>query len=357
MKKKLTTLLLMLTVGIGSMMAQSASADLYIPDVNVAKGTTTVTLEVCMKNTANTADCFSGNVYVPEGFSVASVSRGTRITAREDPEDEESEYMFTFSKSTKNGGQYFQCYTDKGATIPGTDGVVAKVKINIPADAAAGCYEIVMKEVECGMPGIVLSSYTEYTSKLTIGDNGEAVLNANGFATYSSAYERTVPSGVTAYTGTVDESAKTITWTAIEDGIIPANEGVLLKGTANAAVTLAASSTDKAKIAGNNLKPNLSERVKSAIGDYVYVLSGASVMRLSNTGMLAANKAYFNLSKYITSESAAAKSLSFVWSDDATSISSIEAQSTKAAYNLNGQRVNADSKGIVIINGVKKYNK
>lgn len=356
MKKKITTLLLMLSMGISSLMAQSASADLYIPNVNVDKGTTSVTLEVCMKNTANTADCFSGNVYVPEGFTVASVSRGSRITGREDPDDEESEYLFSFSKSTKNGGQYFQCYTDKGATIPGTDGVVAKVKVSIPAGTAEGCYEIVMKEVECGMPGIVISSYKEYKSKLTIGDNGNVILNSCGFATYSSSYERSVPAEVTAYTGTVDEDGKVVTWTAIADGIIPANEGVLLKGTANASVTLAASSTEKAKIAGNNMKPNLSERAKSAIGEYVYVLSGESIVRLSDSGTLAANKAYFNLSKYITNASSAAKSFSFVW-DDATSIKSVESNSNGAAYNMNGQRINANNKGFVIIDGKKHYNK
>lgn len=356
MKKELTTLLLMLTMGIGNMMAQSPSANLYIPDVNVDKGTTTVTLEVCMVNTANTADCFSGNVYVPDGFTVTSVTRGSRITGREDPDDEESEYLFTFSKSQKNGGQYFQCYTDKGATIPGTDGAVAKVKVSIPSDAAAGCYDIVMREVECGMPGVVLSSYSEYTSKLTIGDNGEVTFNADGYATYSSAYERTVPSGVTAYTGAVDEDAKTITWTAIADGIIPANEGVLLKGTAGASVTLASSDTDKAKIAGNNMKPNLKERTKSEIGQYIYVLKGAAIMRLAEEGTLAAYKAYFNLSKYITDASSAANSLSFIW-DDATSINSVENEGAKRAYNINGQRVNAYSKGIVIVNGVKTYNK
>lgn len=356
MKKKLSTLLLMLTMGIGNMMAQSASADLYIPDVNVAEGTTSVTLEVCMKNTANTADCFSGNVYVPDGFTVSNVTRGSRITGREDPEDEESEYLFTFNKSDKNGGKYFQCFTAKGETIPGTDGVVAKVKVNIPANAAAGCYEIVMKEVECGMPGIIISSYTEYTSKLTIGDNGNVTLNADGYTTYSSAYERAVPSGVTAYTGVVDEDAKVISWTEIADGIIPANEGVLLKGVAGASVTLAASDTHKAKISGNNLKPNLSQRVKSQIGQYIYVLKGASIMRLAEAGTLAANKAYFNLSKYITDAASAAKSLSFIWNHP-TAINSVESESVKVAYNINGQRVNVDSKGFVIINGVKKHNK
>lgn len=357
MKKKITTLLLMLSMGISSLMAQSASADLYIPNVNVDKGTTSVTLEVCMKNTANTADCFSGNVYVPEGFTVASVSRGSRITGREDPDDEESEYLFSFSKSTKNGGQYFQCYTDKGATIPGTDGVVAKVKVSIPAGTAEGCYEIVMKEVECGMPGIVLSSYTEYTSKLTIGDNGTATLNASGFATYSSSYEHAVPAGVTAYTAAVDEDAKTIVWTEIADGIIPANEGVLLKGTASASVTLTASSTGKAKIAGNALKPNLNLKTKAQLGEYIYVLSGTSIVRLAESGSLAANKAYLNLSKHVTNGGSAAKEYKIYLEDEADAISAVEFDSASKFYRINGMRASANSKGIVISNGKKKFNK
>lgn len=352
MKKKLSILLLMLTAGICNMMAQSAFADLYIPNVNVDEGTTSVVLDLCMKNSAGAADCFETNVYLPDGFEVTKVARGSRIKDR----DDDDEYVFNFANSEKNGGRYIQCYTVQDAKISGTDGDVVKITVSIPAGTKAGCYEIGMKEVECGGDGQVRSSYTEITSKLTIGDNGCTTLNAYGFATYSSAYEHSVPADVTAYTGTVDEDAKSITWTAIADGIIPANEGVLLKGTANAAVTLAASSTEKAKIAGNNMKPNLSERAKSAIGEYVYVLSGESIVRLSDSGTLAANKAYFNLSKYITNASSAAKSFSFVW-DDATSIKSVESNSNGAAYNMNGQRINANNKGFVIIDGKKRYNK
>ena len=309
-------------------------------------------LSLCMKNTAGAADCFEATIYLPEGFSVSKVARGSRIKDL----DDDDEYVFTFANSNKDGGKYLQCYTVQDAKISGTDGEVAKVTVAIPEDTKAGSYDVVMRAVECGGDGSVVSSYTEITSKLAIGDNGCTTLNAYGFATYSSAYERSVPADVTAYTGTVDEDGKVVTWTAIADGIIPANEGVLLKGTANASVTLAASSTEKAKIAGNNLKPNLSERAKSAIGEYVYVLSGESIVRLSDSGTLAANKAYFNLSKYITNASSAAKSFSFVW-DDATSIKSVESNSNGAAYNMNGQRINANNKGFVIIDGKKRYNK
>lgn len=352
MKKRLSFLMLMLTMGICRLMAQSAFADLYIPDTNVDEGTTSVVLNVNMKNSTDACDCFEALVSLPDGFSITKVARGSRIKGM----DDDDEYLFVFANSDKTEGKYIQCYTTKGARISGTDGDVAKITVSIPAGAKAGSYDIKLQGVECGdgAAAAIRSTYTEITSKLTIGDNGNVTLNSCGYSTYSSIYERSVPADVTAYTGTVDEDGKVVTWTVIADGIIPANEGVLLKGTANASVTLAASSTEKAKIAGNALKPNLSERAKSAIGEYVYVLSGESVIRLSDSGTLAANKAYFNLSKYITNAASAAKMLSFDW-DDATAINAISSNGMeKTAYNLQGQRVKSDSKGIVITDGKKK---
>ncbi|MBQ0046541.1 MAG: leucine-rich repeat domain-containing protein [Prevotellaceae bacterium] len=192
----------------------------------------------------------------------------------------------------------------------------------------------------------------DYTLVVTF--SSIVTLTSYGYATYSSSCERSVPAGVTAYTGAVDEEGKVVTWTAIADGIIPANEGVLLKGAANASVTLAASSTDKAQIEGNDLKANLSEKTKPELGEFVYVLSGATVIRLSDDGSLPANKAYFNLSQYITDTASAAKMLSFNW-DDANAINAINAVGKASnAYNLKGQRVKSDSKGIIIIDGKKK---
>lgn len=352
MKKELTILLLMLMVGVSNMMAQGTFADLYIPDVNVEEGATSVVLNLCMKNSASAADCFETTIYVPEGFAVTKLVRGSRIKVL----DDDDEYVFAFANSNKNGGRYMQCYTVQDAKIQDVDGDVAKVTVSIPADAKAGRYEVVMKEVECGGDGIVRSSYAEIISYITIGDNGEVKLNSYGYATYSSAYERSVPADVMAYTGSVNEGAKTITWTEITDGIIPANEGVLLKGTANANVTLAASSTGKTKIDDNNMKPNLAFRTKSNIGEYVYVLSGSSIVRLSDSGTLAANKAYFNLSKYITDASSAAKSFTLVW-EDATGIGAVKASDNKPAYNINGVSVKSNSKGVVIVDGKKQYNK
>lgn len=341
-------------MSITRLMAQSAFADLYIQNTNVDEGTASVVLDINMKNSENASDCFETVICLPEGFSITKVARGSRIKARDDDE----EYLFVFANSDKTEGKYVQCYTTKGARISGTDGDVAKITVSIPAGTKVGSYEVKLKEIECGdgVAAEVRSTYTETTAKITVGDNGVAKLNAYGFSTYSSNYERSVPSGVTAYTGTVDEDGKAVIWSVIEDGIIPSNEGVLLKGDANANITLNASSTNKAKISGNGLKANLNGQNKSSLGDYIYVLYGESVIRLSDTGVLSANKAYFSLSKYVTNAASAAKELSCIWNDnDASIIQTIDVNDSEGImYNLNGQRVNSSTKGIVITNGKKK---
>lgn len=186
-----------------------------------------------------------------------------------------------------------------------------------------------------------------------------ASINAYGYATFSCEYETKVPDGVTAYTGAVDENAKTITWNAVADGIIPMREGVLLKGTPSQTVTLAESRTCKEKIAGNHLKPNLTPCTKNELGNYIYVLSGENIMRLSDTGTLKANRAYFSLSKYITEATGeSTASLRMIWNEGAATVIDITNTKTdkNTYYNLNGQRVSPSfngKTGIVIINGKK----
>lgn len=205
-------------------------------------------------------------------------------------------------------------------------------------------------------PGINYSNYTTTIENAT----SSVTLNAKGYASFSSDYELSIE-GAKAYTATVDEEAKTITWNAIEDNIIPANEGVLLKGNASAEVTFAVSNTNKANISGNDMKPNLVEKTKDQLDGYIYVLSGENIIRLSDSGKVGANKAYLCLNKYITeSSTSGAKTFTMIWSDSnvATGINNVNVNAKgTVVYNLAGQRVNENAKGIVIIDGKKYINK
>lgn len=202
-----------------------------------------------------------------------------------------------------------------------------------------------------------ISSGQAHITGITVTYTPIPSLNSYGYATFSSQNEMKVLAGATAYTGTVDEEAKTITWNAIADGIIPANEGVLLKRTASSTVTLTESYTSKANIDGNKLIANITEKTKAELGNYIYVLSGSEIVRLSETGKLKANRAYFSMETDLTASGA---TMRMIWNDAAATIIDVAntAANSNICYNLNGQRVNVkgvkrNAKGIVIVNGKK----
>ena len=88
--------------------AEDAWGDLYIPDVVVAEGEKTATLQLCLKNNAVGANGFEATLQLPTGFTVSKVARGARLKDKVDPEDEESDYIFSFSQKAKENGRYWR---------------------------------------------------------------------------------------------------------------------------------------------------------------------------------------------------------------------------------------------------------
>lgn len=165
-----------------------------------------------------------------------------------------------------------------------------------------------------------------------------------------------VPEDVTVYyAASVDNGI--ITLKSVEAGeVLPAKTGVLVNGSS---CTFKASTAEAADVTGN-----LFEGVTTATAceaRTVWVLNTASTAELGDpvlslyTGTsLGANKAYLPASKV-----AGAKALKLVFEDNtATGINAISnATANSVAYNLAGQRVAANAKGIVIMNGKKFINK
>lgn len=171
-------------------------------------------------------------------------------------------------------------------------------------------------------------------------------LNASGFSTFSYSEDVTI-SGATAYKAAVD--GETITLTSIGTSI-PANEGVILYGTAGANVTIASAASPVAPVEGNALKAS---SVAVEDGYVAWVLNGNQFLEYTG-GVLAPNKAY--IPRLAT---ASANTLRLVFDNESTGIQSVQqnAVNNGVAYNLAGQRVAANVKGIVIVNGKKYINK
>ena len=163
-----------------------------------------------------------------------------------------------------------------------------------------------------------------------------------------------VPAGCTAYWAS-SASGSTVTLKAINAGeVIPAHEGVILYGAGDK--TMDGCYTQKpVTITGNLFQGVSTVTACSANENYVLNTSTSTAEKpmFSNyTGTsLGANKAYLPKSAV-----GGASSIQFRF-DDATAISTVEMESSDdVLYNMAGQRVSSDYRGIVIKNGKKMFN-
>lgn len=169
-----------------------------------------------------------------------------------------------------------------------------------------------------------------------------------GWASLYFDISLTIPSGVNVYYASNIEGT-TVSLTEIT-GAIPANTGVIFKAAAGD-VTFPISYT-ATPVTGNLFAGVTKE---TANPGNVYVLSpestaGTPIFQNYTGAALGAYKAYLPAA-------GAGDVLNFVF-DDASSISNIDtAVPSKVRYNLNGQAVGANYKGIVIVNGKKYINK
>ena len=229
--------------------------------------------------------------------------------------------------------------------------------------------------------GVVVSTDNPYIFKMTTDRNlvanfveNEIKITANRdpdhkqnyYSTfYSSAADYQVPSDVTAYTGKVEDSTSepntsVLKLTAIEDNIIPASQGVILKLTTNdntetqkqfviTLTTEAGTWSDTNELKGTDVAKTL------GANDYALSLGQNGVgFYLWDGKSIGANKAYLTLESPTM-----AKAFTFQFEDEITGINDpqLPTLNSQPTYNLNGVRVNDNYKGIVIKNGKKIYQK
>lgn len=180
--------------------------------------------------------------------------------------------------------------------------------------------------------------------------NVTVTLNADGMATLNLPYKLDFSGDIEDLVGAYwVKSITTDQLTATKiDAIAPENTGMLLKGTANANVTIPVSTGDATAIDGNKLHATTVPATIPA--DYAFILKGASFVRAS-AGTIPVFKAYL-LASDIPDE---ARELSMMFEDETTGINTMKTivRSNEVRYNLAGQRVSDNYKGIVISNGKK----
>lgn len=180
-----------------------------------------------------------------------------------------------------------------------------------------------------------------------------------GWASVSYPFAVKVPteSGVKAY---IAETAagNVLTLKEIEDGIIPANTGVLLAKAGGCTVNLPLTTTTASYASVNKLVGTAAERTGYTT-ETTYVLSakGGSVGLLPSTlTFVPSNKAFLPKAN-ITTESAGAQMLNFYVNGSITGISqtlTTDQEATQTYYDLNGRRVLYPTHGIYVTGNGKK---
>lgn len=178
-------------------------------------------------------------------------------------------------------------------------------------------------------------------------------IGKGGWSSFASCINTTIPVGVTAYYVTIDAS-KTAHLQKITTGTIAAGEGVIIKGVEGETATFLATTTAAERISGNKMVGVLKASDFHNNGSVFAITTKEDVTSffLYKGDSFPIGKAYLdgtgiNLAK-----------ISVVVDDDATIVqSATEATSywpkAKGIYNLNGQKLSAPIKGVMIINGRK----
>lgn len=222
----------------------------------------------------------------------------------------------------------------------------------------------------------VLTNYTdkqgattqEVTNASVVKQSTPITIGSEKYATaYYSGKNLTVPASVTASTYKVADETNVLTGTSHAAGeVIPAGEAVVLNGEAGTydfevvATTTATADADN-QLLGTDAETQLSADANSLF----YGLSLNAKKEANSVGFYwinadgsaftnGAHKAYLKITKTAT----AAKGYLFNGTTDGINdINAEEEKADGAIYNIEGQRVGNDYKGIVIINGKKVIKK
>ena len=181
--------------------------------------------------------------------------------------------------------------------------------------------------------------------------------NNQSICTYSSTKAFRVPEGVTAYYATRRDNNNIVRLKAVPDGIVPANEGVLLVGAVNKTEAMLDVDYRTEVTADVNIFRNTASG-PTAMGANCYVLAnstdGIGFYHATQGTTLSQGKAYLDFS----GNSVRAFTLSFGDDGPTTGISSINADGNAEnapVYDLSGRRIAEPyGRGIYIKNG-KKY--
>ena len=379
---------------------------IYISPFSAAAGSQ-VSVSIEMKNVVAIRG-FQFDLYLPNGVTAVKSDKG-RIqgSLSEGRLPDEDEHDLTFSEQ-EDGAIRFLCSSQYDETFTGTNGEIATLQVRIAGDMAIGDYPILLKNVkltETDISYFYLTELVETTITITEPADTRTVLDENSTTVPASAanvdvrVKRTInanewsticlPFAMTEvqvkeafgddvqladFIGTnpeYDENDNVVAITAnfTEAQAIEANYPYIIKvSTAVTEFTVdgvdIVADEDEAYIEFDNGKTG-SRRVvysgfygtyhaQTVLDEFTLFLSDNKFWYSTGLTKMKAFRAYFEFLDILT-EVEEANGIKIWVGDDATGIESIDHSSLTIdhRYNLAGQRVGKDYKGIVIENGKK----
>lgn len=192
----------------------------------------------------------------------------------------------------------------------------------------------------------------DYVLIKKVPESLSGTIASSGYSTLSSAYgldfaNATASEGeLVAYAVTEIQQDKVV-MTSVDE--MSANQGVVLKGTANATYTIPVN-VDAAYEGTNLLKAAV--EATSVAADEAYILKDGKFIKVTAASTVPAGKAYLLASDI----PAGAREMTFVFNDDTTTgISNVNAEKMLNGdfFDLQGRRVAAPQKGLYIVSGKK----
>lgn len=189
---------------------------------------------------------------------------------------------------------------------------------------------------------------------------------ASGIGTYSNDVAFTLPEGLTAYYCKTYDTANSTISVAKIDGAVPANTGVLLKGTPGETYILTTTTETPAEISDNALVAVVSAtHVEPTSGLYTnFLMTNGCFVKIqaaSAETKIPANRAYLQILTADIPTGSTSRTITLNWGDETTGIASMEDGRSKmedvnaAWYTLDGRRMmnKPTQKGVYIYGGHK----
>ena len=193
-------------------------------------------------------------------------------------------------------------------------------------------------------------------------DSWTVNIPASGIGTFSADRKVSIPEGLTAhYCTTFDTESCSMTVVNMSGGVIPAETGVLLRGTPGESYTFMATADEADAVTDNALVAvTAPTHVEPVEGDYTnFMLKSGEFIKIAQDDAsvkMPANKAYLQIA---TNDIVGSQAISLVWDEGTTGISNVNPNPNVNIqyFTLDGRRVEHPAHGIYIEHsekGIKK---